>query len=549
MVRRPRQVPERAPLQPEKIATARYVGSPEHKAKKWWGGLPQGHVGPDGAARRPRRQHTTICPLTGAKDQARATQWLRSALSNGQFRYYEADKDFPKHVWYRDGEQLWFGFCVNSVLGEYKGCRSPRKSDVRFLINWLDISPNASPDERATVAELRINISGENVCMHLESGRSEDHVVLPLYSLAAGLAHSWWSIFGGRDRTYRLIDNRMGFAVPDVRMSFDGMFLDVWAKQRVLSNPPVRFWAGQSESLLRAEAERELEKLVGDVLDRLSKHGTDETSAALRWKRVQESRSNAQEAAFCEAAGALGLDPYELDDGAAALIESAANMFETDILNEFLAGATLRQTANAIEWIKNLEDRPSYQSLLPELRAIAESVQKEDVVGKAEQGWALGYRRAHLARSRVPRINARGSLRDLAQAFGGSSEYRLAPPVNGLMAVRSDHENGIHIYTRDHGRTPQAKEADYFAFARGVGDAICFPTPSRAVVNDVWYAHRQSAGRAFAAEFLAPIDEVEAMSDDGADIYSIADEFAVSTEVIERQLQNKDRIKAVRAVS
>ena len=40
----------------------------------------------------------------------------------GQLRFYEGDKDFPKHIWYRDERgQLWFGFCVNGVLGQYKG--------------------------------------------------------------------------------------------------------------------------------------------------------------------------------------------------------------------------------------------------------------------------------------------------------------------------------------------------------------------------------------------------------------------------------------------
>jgi len=51
-----------------------------------------------------------------------ATSWIRQALGLGQFRYYEGDKDFPKKLWYRDENgQVWFGFCMNSVLGQYKG--------------------------------------------------------------------------------------------------------------------------------------------------------------------------------------------------------------------------------------------------------------------------------------------------------------------------------------------------------------------------------------------------------------------------------------------
>lgn len=51
-----------------------------------------------------------------------ATAWVQAALREGKQRYYEGDKDFPKRLWYRDGDgHVWTGFCVNSVLGQYKG--------------------------------------------------------------------------------------------------------------------------------------------------------------------------------------------------------------------------------------------------------------------------------------------------------------------------------------------------------------------------------------------------------------------------------------------
>jgi hypothetical protein len=123
MVKRPAQLPLRAALTPEQIDTARYIGSPEHKAARWWGGLPEAHVDADGVARRPGKQLTTICPLVGEAERDMATNWVRQALREGQLRYFEADKDFPKRLWYRDPSdgQVWTGLCVNGVLGQYKG--------------------------------------------------------------------------------------------------------------------------------------------------------------------------------------------------------------------------------------------------------------------------------------------------------------------------------------------------------------------------------------------------------------------------------------------
>jgi hypothetical protein len=133
MAKRPAQIPQRSTLDPNLIQIAAYVGSPEHKAQRWWGGLPAAYVDDDGEASRPGKQQTTICPLVTEDDRLRATEWVRAALESGQFRFYEGDKDFPRYIWYQDrGGQVWFGSCINSVQGQYKGW--PIDEDERVAI-------------------------------------------------------------------------------------------------------------------------------------------------------------------------------------------------------------------------------------------------------------------------------------------------------------------------------------------------------------------------------------------------------------------------------
>lgn len=55
---------------------------------------------------------------------------------------------------------------------------------------------------------------------------------------------------------------------------------------------------------------------------------------------------------------------------------------------------------------------------------------------------------------------------------------------------------------------------------------------------------RDDAENAFAAEFLAPIDEVAAMKADGKSDVDIAGEFGISDQVIAHQIENADRIRA-----
>lgn len=133
MAKRPNQLPLLPRLSTAQIQTAKYVGSPEHKNRAWWGGLPQAYVGPDGKAKRPKKQHTTICPLIGSEDQATATEWVQEALTKNQVKFVEGDKIFPRYVWLTDESgQEWVGRCVNSVLGQYKGW--PVKEEERRAI-------------------------------------------------------------------------------------------------------------------------------------------------------------------------------------------------------------------------------------------------------------------------------------------------------------------------------------------------------------------------------------------------------------------------------
>lgn len=132
-MKRPDQQPSKGKLsQTERAslaARASYVGSKEHKGQRWWGGLPGVHYGIDGKPSRQKREKTTICDLVTEEDRERATEWVRAAIEDSQFTFLEGDQDFPKHIWYQAEARGWFGFCINSAAGHYKGW--PMEEDER----------------------------------------------------------------------------------------------------------------------------------------------------------------------------------------------------------------------------------------------------------------------------------------------------------------------------------------------------------------------------------------------------------------------------------
>ncbi len=416
---------------------------------------------------------------------------------------------------------------------------------MRYSVEWQDDARNAAPEERATVADFRLWLAEQNVCQHLRGSKLFDHVTISLYSLAEGLAHDWWTLFGARDNDLSLIRYRSGYAVPDIRLSCDGAGFEISAAQRIYAKPGIRFWSDPAEVLTRADAEAQLTGFIETVLGRLTSKTIDGTSASLRWSRVKASRQDPAEAAFCEAAGALRLDPYQLDEAVARSIELASDLFEGEALTEFLAGAREVDRFGLIEWVGGVERRESDKSRVAGLFHVAKEVEARVPDRSREDGWARGYRRARALRALLGFDQTRrfATFGDLAEAVGASRHFALAPSAFGIRLLRSHFGEEVHLHIRTHGQTNEAQASHMFTLARGIGDVVCFPAPGRGAVDDLRSACRQAAGRAFAAEFLAPVTEIRSMQADVWDVVAIAEAFAVSGEVIERQIENAQRVE------
>ena len=416
---------------------------------------------------------------------------------------------------------------------------------MRFSTEWIEQGPNASAEERATLCRLRLYVSEENACRFFDpsSHSACDHVTVPAVHLAEGLATDWWSIFGGRDREHPIRNYRTGFALPDVTLGFDGSTLEVRGEQFASENPDVRFWQVGSEGLPRDLAESTLAKFIEVVAQRLATVGVPNSEVALRWSRVSRSLDNPDERAFCEAAGALGTDPYGISEGDALFIEQAADLFSGEALLEFLAGVGDTARGELLSWVRGVEAGPRERACLPELDGIVGRVAEATACRPAEHGWATGYRAARVFRNAmgIPQTETFDSLSEIAGRLGSES-FACVPGVPGISALVCRGDD-IRIHVRQRGPWEWARHAESFAFARAVGDVVCFRDAQRSVVNSLHRAERQAAGRAFAAEFLVPVECVLDMVDSGLDEEEIAGSFNVSPQVIAWQIENRERIR------
>lgn len=86
----------------------RYVGSPEHKDTPSFAGQPK------------PRADATICDRSWVSKLPQLDSWLRSALARGAVGA-PWEGDFPRYVWFKEGNVVYEARLVNSVTGEYKG--------------------------------------------------------------------------------------------------------------------------------------------------------------------------------------------------------------------------------------------------------------------------------------------------------------------------------------------------------------------------------------------------------------------------------------------
>ena len=418
---------------------------------------------------------------------------------------------------------------------------------MEFLIELVDGVHNVSAEERATMCDLRIMVGQVNSCLHWDDrvGAPFESIRVPAVYLAEGLAKDWWSIFGCRDRRQPIWPYRTGFILPSLILSCDGSTLEVSGEQLYCDNPGLRFWQAGSEVVSRQTAEETLADFVSSVIDRLRTHEISDSEVAVQWARVEASRKDPEESAFCEAAGALGVDPYSIDEADAQFIESAGSLFEGDVLSDFLAGLSNldRNWRHAVlSAARTAASDNGEGSRLPELRTVSDKVNwdcRRRFGG--ERAWAPGYRCARAFREviGVKPADDITSVISVAERLG-SKTFQYSDGLPSLLAMVSRRDD-IHIHLR--GTSYPGGPSENFNFARAIGDAVCFPDGGFSVVNGLHGTERQAMGRAFAAEFLAPVDRVMDMRDGGRGIDQIASTFAVSEELIERQIENQYRIQ------
>jgi hypothetical protein len=434
-------------------------------------------------------------------------------------------------------------------------------STLRFEIEWLEAPGVRAEELRATWCRLELWIGEDCVSLVEDAATSaaRHSIYVPLYPLAEWVAYHWWAIVSDRRSGHleseSVVANRTrrfrrslrgagdGFSWPDLTFSADETIAALtWRADWQRRSGPIRYLSSGEQVVDRRELIESLSTLIDVTLQRLAEQGVAGTTLAKEWEALQSLLP--EEAEFADAVARLGLDPFDVPADLAGAVLDAGQALPGEVLIDFFnsvepdaVATTLRWVVSAQQEIEELTSHPaeSIEGLRSAVRHLHDGIDEEP--------WAQGYAAAQKARAflSLPATESFDVERYVGVGFHPAGNGEL---TGGVQALGKEDRVGCRMVLRRPGVShhPPAVEQQRFASARGLWNAIATPTPDHLFLLTTARTQRQRAGRAFAAELLAPLEGIASLMPgevdaDGA-VEEVAAHFAVSPLLVQLQLDN-----------
>ncbi|SHG79523.1 ImmA/IrrE family metallo-endopeptidase [Pollutimonas bauzanensis] len=422
-------------------------------------------------------------------------------------------------------------------------------ANINFSIDWLS-SGGGEPAFRDTSAQLAIHLN--ETCLtrneDIWSKTVRDTVLVSTYPLALWFASSWWRLNfeplpqpGIRPSldwrmAHELGAANHGFVWPRILFAPDGEMVNIWAERVPLEGQSIQYLYGLDapRAVKMHDFQHQVHGFIETVLNRLQAVGCERTDLAALWSFVQEDRENPLSKRIRILEAQMGFDPDECPKE--IISEALRIQDETGItaMSELAPIFGRRADGTALGEIANL-------ALKDGLRGRPQ-VSGEDIKinPSSVAPWQRGVDAAREVRKLLNNKENPIDNNCLFELLGITAVQVDAweGPFKNIVAVAKPEEGGnLNFIPRK--KHPTAKR---FEFVRFLADIMERPKDNRdwLVSSDIATA-RQKYQRAFAAEFLCPIDSLVDFIEGDYSESSFEDaaiHFGVSEKTVESLLAN-----------
>ena len=436
-------------------------------------------------------------------------------------------------------------------------------------IDWIHPPDCADPVEQRTWACVRVHAGGRAVTRVWDRGVNAERVslFLPAFPLARWMVENWWPLLHEpspreeltawasattphqRDwiRRHCMRAAEPGLLLPRAYLFSDGERVRIrWFADEASTFPhmPAHFLEEGSIALTRSQVEDAFTEFLNQVEERLDECDDVDARAWIEdWEAIKAVAVDVEESTFCSAAGRLGLNPHRTEEWppelAAWIEDEIGDELEDSIAMDLFecmkihTSSDVDRLARYWRWTRDArrdEQLEGPPTTTPPAGATESSPARE------------GYRLAREARRRlgpgrldeIQRVDARHgnpSWTTITRSDFPGAELR------GLVGWRGGSPLLIapKLATDDSRRFLEARALFLSAHAGRTGERLITKS----------HTYDQQASRAFAAELLAPQEELadavagaDWIEHDAPVIRELARAYGVSTRVIEYQFQN-----------
>ncbi|CAM5785074.1 ImmA/IrrE family metallo-endopeptidase [Castellaniella caeni] len=424
-------------------------------------------------------------------------------------------------------------------------------AEMSIDVQWM-AAASGEPEIQATAAWLGISVDGVSLTRNQDiwAKTVRDNVFVSAYPLAMWLANSWWRLNHeplprqqpghGWRMAHELGAANHGFVWPRIMFIPDGEFIDVWARASMTPNQSVQYLQtlDAPKQLGLAGFHKSVEQFMGSVLARLDAREASGSDLAHVWAILQEELADPEMARRRKLEAQLGFDAEACPEEAL----SAALQWSPLVGDEALS-----ELAPAIA---------SFEAS-PDLALIGRLADADGMVGAPE----FSFGDIDHLRHGAPWERAVHDARALRQKLGNTSDPIPSQELQGLLGLGRDAvaawpapqgrspvavampTNGRHLKFIPRRHNPVGKR---FELARFLGEHLrTAPRGARWLASTDLGTYCQKYQRAFAAEFLCPINALLSYLDGDFSSYAMeeaAERFDVSEQTVTSLLYNNGHL-------
>ena len=420
------------------------------------------------------------------------------------------------------------------------------------------------PEVAKTTAEIAMNCDGW-ILTRAHDDRSKsvrNTVLLSAYPLALWLAASWWRLRweSASDSSYiksgpwrmahELAAAGYGFIWPSVAFVSDGEIVDIQSRPSDFSPAePLRYLSGFRANISVATFENVIDDFVSTVLGRLDAMGIPDSDLHTLWRELGEERSDKNLSFKRQLESRAGYDPDEAPENLMkelmVLSQRAGEKAIGEIANGTAGGDPLA-IIGMVEEVSHLSGEPGK---IEHPNGVSRGF--TTAIWSTETPWNRGRNLAREARDTwglngAPVSN--GTLSDILGIRGQALKNPDPSPADrmpmGIAIREGETERLKFLFQRSH---PQSRR---FEAARFLGDWLMENTSNHWFPATKAGTARQKVQRAFAAEFLCPIDQLKQFLNDDYSEYAIeaagmqydVSNWTIISHLVNHQVISRDEI-------